>query len=153
MLELLAPILPTLTYKLYNDLYAKDIHFEKFPEARQKYDIKFSTVELEDLNISEALAALFDFIRDTNKLIDSGAISKQEAEQTIEFLKRIDNVLGVMNFEKEQLEPELAELIEQREKARKSNDFEKADQIRKELEGKGIIVEDTGKGPRWKKVK
>ncbi len=67
-------------------------------------------------------------------------------------MRDFDSVLGVLKFEEDRLEPELKKLIEEREKARKVKDFEKADKIRARLREKGILLEDTEEGSIWKKV-
>jgi cysteinyl-tRNA synthetase len=108
----------------------------------------------DDLNISVALAALFDFVRDVNKLMDDNMLSKEEAQEVYELIMRFDKVLGVIGeVEKEgKLPKEAEELIQKREEARKAKDWKVADKIREELERMGIIVEDTPEGVRWRKA-
>ncbi|MFH1695555.1 MAG: cysteine--tRNA ligase [Candidatus Micrarchaeota archaeon] len=106
----------------------------------------------DDLNISLALTFLFDFVRETNKLIDESKLSEKEAIKVLSFLKEINFVLGVMNFEEEKLDNELMKLIDEREKARKERNWIKADEIRDKLKLKGIELNDTKDGVRWKKV-
>jgi cysteinyl-tRNA synthetase len=108
----------------------------------------------DDLNISVALAALFDFVRDVNKLMDDNMLSKEEAQEVYELMMRFDKVLGVIGeVEKEEKLPkEVAELIQKREEARKAQDWKAADKIREELKQMGIIIEDTPEGVRWRKA-
>jgi len=106
----------------------------------------------DDLNISLALTSLFDFVKETNKLIDESKLSKKEAIKVLSFLKEINFVLGVMNFEEEKLDNELMKLIDEREKARKEKNWGKADEIRDKLKSKGIELNDAKDGVRWKKV-
>jgi len=108
----------------------------------------------DDLNISVALAALFDFVRDVNKLMDDNVLSKEEAHEVYELMMRFDKVLGVIGeVEKEEKLPkEIAELIQKREEARKAKDWKAADKIREELKQTGIIIEDTPEGVRWRKA-
>jgi cysteinyl-tRNA synthetase len=106
----------------------------------------------DDLNISVALAALFDFVREVNKLLDDNVLSKEEAEEVYELMIKIDKVLGVTGEikRKEKLPKEAEELIRKREEARKAKDWEAADKIREQLRRMGIIIEDTPQGVKWK---
>ena len=106
----------------------------------------------DDLNISEALGHLFDFIRAVNVLIQDSALSEENAVSVLEFLKEIDAVLGVMHFEEEELEEKFAKLITKREEARKNKDYATGDKIRDQLKKRGIIIEDTPEGTRWKRA-
>ena len=108
----------------------------------------------DDLNISVALRALFDMVREVNSLIAKNKVFSQDAEKLINLIHSIDSVLGVLPEEKEELLPdEILKKIEEREKARKNKDFESADRIRGELLALGIVLEDTKDGVRWKRVK
>jgi len=109
----------------------------------------------DDLNISVALAALFDFVREVNKLFDDNVLSKGEAEEVYEVMMRFDKVLGVIGEikRKEKLPKEAEELIREREEARKAKDWGAADKIREQLRSMGIMIEDTPQGVRWKIVK
>ena len=105
----------------------------------------------DDLNISAALSHVFDFMREANALIQAGEVSEEDASAGLDFLKRLDSVLGGMRFESEQLPAELQALIDEREASRKRKDFSAADQLREELRKRGIILDDTPQGPRWKR--
>ncbi len=108
----------------------------------------------DDLNVSVALASLFDFVRDVNNLLDADAISKQEAEKVATQIADFDKVLGVIPKPKEETLPAEAEvLIKKREDARKAKDWKTADAVRAQLKAMGIIVEDTAQGVRWKREK
>ncbi|MBI2143414.1 cysteine--tRNA ligase [Candidatus Woesearchaeota archaeon] len=108
----------------------------------------------DDLNISEALAAAFELVKSINHHIDSNSIDKKSATAALDFLEKVDSVLGVMSFEKEEKLPkELVKLIDEREKLRKEKKFAEADKIRAKLREKGIHIDDTPEGVRWKKIK
>jgi cysteinyl-tRNA synthetase len=105
----------------------------------------------DDLNISVALAALFDFVREVNRLMDENMLSRKEAEEVYTLMMRFDKVLGVIGEAKveEKLPKEAEELIRRREEARKARDWETADKIRAQLRAMGIIIEDTPQGVKW----
>jgi cysteinyl-tRNA synthetase len=106
----------------------------------------------DDLNIGPALAALFDFVRDVNKLMDENKPSRDEAKAVYELMMRFDKVLGVIGEVKkeEKLPKEAEELIRRRAEARKAKDWATADKIRKQLKVMGIIIEDTPQGIKWR---
>jgi len=102
----------------------------------------------DDLNTSAALAALFDMVRAVNKL----DLSAADAARVLQFLDRADRVLGVMGRDEGvPLDAEIQALIEQRDAARRRRDFATADRIRRDLASRGIILEDTPSGTRWKR--
>jgi len=105
-----------------------------------------------DLNISEALAAIFDFVRDINKLDADGSVGKKNASDIIDTMKEFDNVISVLDFSEASLDSGIDELIERREDARRKKDFATADRIRNELKAKGIVLDDAKDGVRWKKI-
>ena len=102
----------------------------------------------DDLNISVALAALFDFVRDVNNLLDAGEVSKEEAKQITDLISAFDKVLGVIGKVKAEtaLPKEAEELIRKRDEARKRKDWKAADAIRQQLKEMGILIEDTATG-------
>ncbi len=102
----------------------------------------------DDLSISNALAAVFDFMRDINKL----AISKEDAKKVYDLMFKFDKVLGILEEKEEKISKDIKKLVEEREKARKNKDYKRADKIRDELRKKGFIVEDTKEGPRLKRI-
>jgi cysteinyl-tRNA synthetase len=117
-----------------------------------KTEKKFANGLSDDLNISMALTAVFEMIRDTNKLLTKNKIYKDDSNLIQSSFKRWDTVLGVLLDRKdESLDNSIKKKIDQREKARKEKNYELADQIRDELLKQGIILEDTQEGVRWKK--
>ncbi|MDP7116311.1 MAG: cysteine--tRNA ligase [Candidatus Woesearchaeota archaeon] len=114
---------------------------------------KFERKMDDDLSISEALAVIFNFTKDINKLIDTRKISKKNADSIIKLLKELDSVLGVMNFKKEEkTSSSIQDLLDKRESARKNKDFKTADELRDKIKEKGYIIEDSDDGPRVKKI-
>lgn len=120
----------------------------------EKSYLVFADALADDLNISVALSAVFDLVREVNFLCDNHALSVEEAGRVIELLKKFDTVLGVLNFEKTESEipKELQEALQKRIDARKNKDWAQSDVLRDFIHSKGYIIEDTAKGPRLKKV-
>ena len=113
---------------------------------------EFTKAMDDDLNVGSALAALFEFVREVNNLIDANSLSKEEAREIYDLIVGFDKVIGVIGGvkEKEKLPKEAEELVLKREEARKAKDWKKADEIRKQLKNMGIIIEDTAQGIKWR---
>src|SRR5262249_33932000 len=106
----------------------------------------------DDLNTSVALAAVHNLTREVNTSIGSGSLRAETRRELIEAIDRVDSVLNV--FGKPQpriLDDEIQRLIDERQQARHRRDFGRADEIRDELAQRGIILEDTKDGVRWKR--
>ncbi|MCW4044342.1 MAG: cysteine--tRNA ligase [Candidatus Bathyarchaeota archaeon] len=125
---------------------------EKMAKLTAKVQMSFGEAMDDDLNISVALAALFDFVRDVNNLLDANAVSRAEAKQACALIADFDRVLGVIGkIEADAALPkEAEELIKKREEARKNKDWKTADAIRQQLKAMGVVIEDTTQGVRWK---
>ena len=106
----------------------------------------------DDLNIGVALAALFDFVRDVNALLDADTVGRKEAEAVEKLMVDFDDVLGVIGHvtAEERLPKEAEDLIREREEARKTKNWKKADEIRLKLKAMGVVIEDTNAGVRWR---
>ncbi len=101
----------------------------------------------DDLNISEALAALFELIREGNALIDNEQVGEKGKEALLALLKEWNEVLNVMTFESHiSIPQEIQEAHEKRLEARKSKEWAKADELRAFIEEHGFEVEDSPKG-------
>jgi len=120
-------------------------------DAIQKAKLQFEQSLDDDLEISPALAAIFELMNEINKHLDAHDISKQDAEAVIQFMEQANSVLGVFAKE-EKLTPELQKLVDEREKARQIKNWSRADELRDELKKQGIAVEDTPHGQRWKRI-
>ena len=126
----------------------------KVAELLQKVQEGVGGAMDDDLNVSVALAVLFDFVREMNVLLDDGVVSKTEADGVAAVMKRFDGMLGVVGkIAEEALPKEAAELIAKREEARKAKDWATADALRAQLSELGVVVEDTAQGVRWRLVK
>lgn len=126
----------------------------KVQELCQKTLDHFAESLADDLNISAALAAIFDFVRDMNCLCDAGQVSKEEAEKALALMKRFNTVLGILSFEK--AEPEIPEELkiafERRLQARQEKNWKLADELRDFIQQRGYVIEDTPNGVRLKKA-
>ncbi|MCB1113873.1 MAG: cysteine--tRNA ligase [Chlamydiia bacterium] len=113
----------------------------------------FNEALADDLNISQALAVLFDFVREVNGLIDKGSLGDKDKEAILEALNRFDKVIGVIPLEEEKSAPqELLECLQKREVARKEKNWALADELRDKITTAGWAIEDTPTGARLKKV-
>jgi cysteinyl-tRNA synthetase len=101
-----------------------------------------------DLNVPGALKYVFDFAREVNKLNDDGTLGKNAATQALEFLKKINSVLGILTFEEKffELTDEQQQLIDKRNTARANKDFATSDKIRDVLKSQGIELVDSKDG-------
>ena len=110
----------------------------------------------DDLNAPIALGALFTFVRKANAELDRNGVDKRALEKAREVFARINSVLDVVP-EAIGPDPEVAGWVEERLTARKDarsrRDFAAADHIRAEIESRGIAIEDTPHGTKWKKVR
>ncbi|MGM0395749.1 MAG: cysteine--tRNA ligase [Bacillota bacterium] len=105
----------------------------------------------DDLNTADAIAAIFDLVKYTNSNLDEGS-SRRTVQYAYDTLMQLAKVLGILTKKEEILDEEIQKLIEARNEARSSKDFAKADQIRDDLLEKGIVLEDTRDGVKWKRA-
>ena len=124
------------------DLFAQTDRFrENFEKAMD-----------DDFNTADAIAAIFDFVKFINTNTD-GNSSKEYLGKLHERLAALADVLGIIVDRKEEmLDAEIEALIEERQAARKNRDFARADQIRADLLAKGIVLEDTREGVKWRRA-
>jgi cysteinyl-tRNA synthetase len=117
----------------------------------------FASALREDLNTAAALAVLFDLVRALNSTMDEGRLGRGDAAVARAAFEDFDRVLGVLALRRAEdarppVDPvEIERLIESRHGARKARDFAEADRIRDDLASRGIILEDSSGGTRWKR--
>ena len=108
----------------------------------------------DDLNTAEALAAVFEFVRDINTAMDAGDFRAGNGAAALELLGRFDSIFDVLqptSKSGEMSDSEVESMIAERVAAKKARNFALADQIREQLLQQGIIIEDTKSGTRWKR--
>ena len=111
----------------------------------------------DDLNTAAALGVMFDLVRALNTAIDNGELGAEDADAVRATFARFDAVLGVLSLRrKEDEQPpvpvaEIEALIDARRQARLARNFAEADRLRKDLDARGIVLEDTGSTTRWKR--
>ncbi len=107
----------------------------------------------DDLNTAVALAAVHSLSREVNRALDTCGVRADDQRDILELVARFDSVLNIFGTgrEEELLDAEIQRLIEERQDARHRRDFARADQIRDELTARGITLEDTRDGVRWKR--
>ncbi|ADL08828.1 cysteine--tRNA ligase [Thermosediminibacter oceani] len=150
--------------RLYNALYAME-HLENAAPERplngeeEEYlrrqlenKNKFKDAMDDDFNTAGAIAVLFDMIREFNVSLNENS-SREAVKKTKEMVLELGGVLGFFSkFEPVLLDEEIEQKIKEREEARKAKNYALADKIRDELRARGIILEDTPAGVRWKRV-
>jgi cysteinyl-tRNA synthetase len=106
----------------------------------------------DDLNTSVALAALHNLMREVNTGLGDHAVLEENKQELLQVLDRFDSVLNVMGEDEAViLDGEVQALIDERQEARRRRDFARADEIRDQLSARGITLEDTKDGVRWKR--
>ena len=129
-----------------------DIELEDLQEELDKYNDKFKLSMDDDFNTAGALAAIFEMIRFCRK-----TLKDENEKECLELMRSsVIELCGVLGLNIEprtsnlEHKTEIDQLVEERETARKNKDFKWADQIRRELDEKGIMLEDTPYGTKWK---
>lgn len=114
----------------------------------------FSDALDDDLNTADALASVFEYIRDCNSWMDSGEFRAEDAKGARQFLARFDSIFDILRPSSKNDGPsddEVNLLIGQRTAAKKARNFALADDIRNQLAAQGVVLEDTKEGVRWKR--
>ena len=118
----------------------------------QNYVAAFEKAMDDDFNTADAIAAIFDLVKYANTTAN-GDSSKAYVSALYELIVKLADVLGVVVEKKEELlDADIEALIQERQAARKERNFGRADEIRDELLAKGIILEDTREGVKWKRA-
>jgi len=126
---------------------------DSLKEVLQNGNYAFKEALADDLNISEALAALFDVVRSVNSFVDCATLSAHDKQEIEHFFKDLNEVIGCLPLEKreEEIPHELLSALEEREAARQAKNWAIADEKRNYIHQQGYEIEDTPSGPKLKK--
>jgi len=107
----------------------------------------------DDFEISGALAAVFTLIREVNSVLDTRSISKVDQDSVLSILEKFDTVLGILDYDEQDIDSEVESLIKKRDEARAEKNYAQADKLRDELLEMGIELDDTDTGTVWKRAR
>jgi cysteinyl-tRNA synthetase len=116
------------------------------PEWAEKASERFMETLADDLNISGALAAVFDLVHAGNRALDANELGAAGAAAVLDLLKQFDSVLGVLEPEAQAIPAEVQQMLDERAAARKEKNFAKSDELRDAILAAGYIVKDTPDG-------
>ncbi|MBZ5640481.1 MAG: cysteine--tRNA ligase [Acidobacteriia bacterium] len=122
-----------------------------FEDRLSRSEAEFDDALAADLNVSGVLAALFRTVREGHSALDRGELPEVTRQALRGTLRKWDAVLGLLGRPEEILDAEIEDLIGRRTAARKSRNFSEADRLRQELADRGVLLEDTPQGVRWKR--
>jgi len=106
----------------------------------------------DDLNLPQGVGLVFDHIREANAALDAGRVGPSNKASLLELIDDLDAHLDVIRVEEPGLAEEVERLIAEREEARRARDFDRADRIRDDLRSRGIALEDSRDGVRWRRI-
>ena len=125
---------------------------QKLSEEAKQYEVRFDEAMDDDFNSADAIAVVFELVKFINSNTSEGS-SKEYLEALYKELAELTDVLGLIIEKKEEiLDSDIEKLIAERQAARKEKNFARADEIRNELLEKGIVLEDTREGVKWKRA-
>lgn len=122
----------------------------ELPAVLERARTSFEAGLDDDLNISAALAALFELVRDVNRRIAEMTLGRADADRIVAFLRDLDRVLGILPDPAPGLSADAADLLEARAAARAAREWAESDRLRDALLALGVVVEDTRDGQRWR---
>jgi cysteinyl-tRNA synthetase len=130
-----------------------DLEIESTTEILKQAKELFCMHLADDLNISAALAVVFELIRQVHTLCDQQKVSLEEAKKIFVFFQEIDAVLGCLFVEEEYIPEDLQEALRLRQHARREKNWKLADSYRDKIQTRGYCIEDSPQGPRLKKMR
>ena len=140
----------SLDFELKNAVDAEHDGDKAIIDGFNKYREQFIAAMDDDLNTADAIASIFELVRDINTNVVGKTPSKALVEGAIAMFDELTGVLGlVYNRKTETLDSDVEALIEARTNARKEKNWAEADRIRDQLKKMGIVLEDTAQGVKW----
>ena len=135
---------------LYDNASTDEADESEYKEAVDKYIKKFEEAMEDDFNTADAISAVFELVKYINQNVDDNT-AKNVLKLFIDNLSMLCDILGIiLKKEEKLLDADIEKMIEERQQARKNKDFATADRIRDELLSKGIVLEDTREGVKYK---
>ncbi len=141
--------------KLKNIKKLDKIQDKSVEKSLKKIETEFYKNLADDFNTPKAFAVLFEFIKETNKLLDQNLVDKKNAGLIYKFFEQINGIFNVLDFKKlktSNVPSEVLELVKVRENHRIAKEWQQADQVRQEIEKYGFLVDDTKDGAVIKKI-
>ena len=121
-------------------------------ESVKKALVDFEEAMDDDFNTAAALAAIHDLVREINTVMAGAGLLSKDREAVLDTIAKFNSVLGIFGTDvKESLDENIEVLVEERQEARRQRNFVRSDEIRVILAEKGIVLEDTKEGVRWKR--
>ena len=112
----------------------------------------FESAMDDDFNTAAALATIHDLVRDVNTVMANDSLRASDRQAVLDVIAKVDSVLGIFGESADEaLDTEIEALVEERQEARRQRDFARSDEIRDDLAARGIVLEDTKDGVRWKR--
>jgi cysteinyl-tRNA synthetase len=127
---------------------------EGMANRTEEADRQFTEALDDDLNTAEALAAVFEYVRETNSAMDAGVFTAGNVAGANAFLTRFDSIFDVLKPTPKAGslgDADIEALVKERTGAKKARNFARSDEIRNQLSAEGILLEDTKDGVRWKR--
>ena len=135
---------------LYENASTDEADESEYKEAVDKYIKKFEEAMEDDFNTADAISAVFELVKYINQNVGDNT-AKNVLKLFIDNLSMLCDILGIiLKKEEKLLDADIEKMIEERQQARKNKDFATADRIRDELLSKGIVLEDTREGVKYK---
>ena len=126
-----------------------ELNKEEDKDIAQPYIRKFEEAMDDDCNTADAIAAIFELVRQINTSVNENS-SLEFVKIASDSIRKLCDVLGLaFDAEQEALDSDIEELIKERQDARKAKNFQRADEIRAQLDNMGIVLEDTREGVKW----
>ena len=134
------------------EMFKNDVYKEELINELESYKDKFINAMEDDLNTADAVSAIFELSKFINTNVNETS-SLEFAKMCLDKFNELTGVLNIVNKKNDDiLDKDIEELIQKRADAKKNKDFKLADEIRQELLDKGIVLEDTRQGTKWKRV-